>query len=75
MGDEDIVLRSSLPGPEFLTIRDAAGRYGISRRTLYRLVAAGRLVRFRRPGDARTYLRVAQLDDELRLRPMGEDTG
>ncbi len=55
---------------EFLTIQAATQRYRVSRRTLYRLVAAGRLVRFRRPGDARTYLRVDQLDEQLRLQPV-----
>lgn len=60
---------------DHLSIQAAAERYGVSRRTLYRLLASGRLTRYRRPGDNRTYLEVRELDDELRLRPMPRSPG
>jgi excisionase family DNA binding protein len=53
---------------DYLPIQEAAKLYQVSDDTLYRLIAAGRLKRYRREGDRRTYLRRADLDSLFRFR-------
>jgi len=48
-------------------IDDAVRVYGISRSTIFRLVKAG-LVRYRRPGDRKTYVSRRQLESMISFR-------
>ncbi len=59
------------PQVEFLPLADAAKHYGTGRTTLYRLLKEGRLKRYRREYDKRTWLRVEEL--EAMFRPRAED--
>jgi excisionase family DNA binding protein len=52
-----------------MTITEAASVYMVSEGALYRLLRQGRLTRYRRGADRRTYLSIEELDRELRPRP------
>ncbi len=47
---------------DYLPIREAAKAYATSQDTLYRLLAAGRLKRYRREMDKKTWLKRSELD-------------
>jgi hypothetical protein len=49
----------------YLTMQEAARRYGLSERKLFQLLAGAVLTRHRRAGDRRTYLEVAELERAL----------
>lgn len=55
-----------------ITLRDAAERWGYSERTLHLLVRQNGLVRYRRPGDRRTWLDQEALEAILQPRPKSE---
>jgi hypothetical protein len=52
---------------DLIWVDDAVTAYGLSRSTIFRLVKAG-LVRYRRPGDRRTYISRRQLEDMTSFR-------
>ena len=47
---------------EFLPLQQAAKVYGVSQDSLYRLLAAGKLKRYRREMDKKTWLKRSELD-------------
>jgi 8-oxo-dGTP pyrophosphatase MutT (NUDIX family) len=59
---------------ELITLRDAAERWGYSERTLHLLVRQNGLVRYRRPGDRRTWLDQEALEAILQPRPKSESS-
>ena len=60
---------------DYLPIQDAAKVYKTSDDTLYRLLAAGRLTRYRRDHDLRTWLKRSELDAIFKIRPAQEEGG
>jgi excisionase family DNA binding protein len=50
-------------------IDEAARMYGVSRRTLFRLIAAGELAKFRRRGDRRSFVDAEQVRTAVAFRP------
>ncbi|HEX4744531.1 MAG TPA: helix-turn-helix domain-containing protein [Candidatus Limnocylindria bacterium] len=54
---------------DWVTIDEAVRRSGMSRATLYRLIAAGRVTRAKRAGDARAYVKLSDLERARALRP------
>jgi hypothetical protein len=60
------------PDREYLSLAEAAEWYDIGNSTLRKLVVEGRLTRHRRQADKRLYLKVEELERELRPRPVGE---
>jgi hypothetical protein len=58
------------PQQEFVWIQDAAPRYGISIRTLYRLRDAGVLTFHRRRGCPRVLVDAAELAEALKTKPI-----
>lgn len=44
-----------------LSIDDAVAAAGVSRRTIYRLLAAGKIAKYRRKHDRATFVDIAQL--------------
>jgi hypothetical protein len=57
------------PAAEFLPLAEAPRHYGIGRTRLFEFVRDGKLKRYRREGDRRTWLAVAELEELLRPRP------
>lgn len=57
---------------DYLPIQEAAKLYQVSDDTLYRLLAGGRLKRYRREADKRTWLRRAELDALFTPKPVDE---
>ena len=53
----------------WITVDEALRRSGVSRATLYRLIASGRVTRAKRAGDARAYVKLSELQHALTLRP------
>jgi hypothetical protein len=47
---------------DYLPIQEAARTYRTSQHTLYRLLAAGKLTRYRREMDKKTWLKCSELD-------------
>ena len=61
-----------------VTVEEAAGRAGVSARTLYRLAGLGRLTLYRRPGRRRTLIDVEELERACRpaaVRAAGQGDG
>jgi predicted DNA-binding transcriptional regulator AlpA len=56
------------PSRDFMSVREAAEWYAISKATLWRLLQEAQLHRHRRPRDRRTYLSVEELEKLLRPR-------
>ena len=54
--------------PEYLPLQEAVRVYSTSRDTLYRLLAAGKLHRYRRQLDRRVWLRRAELEVVFKVR-------
>jgi excisionase family DNA binding protein len=54
---------------DYLPIQEAAKRYRTSDDTLYRLIAAGKLRRYRREMDRKTWVKRSELDRVFRPRP------
>jgi Helix-turn-helix domain len=54
--------------PDFLPLQDAAKAYRTSTDTLYRLIRAGRLAKYRREFDRRTWLKRSELDAAFKPR-------
>lgn len=54
---------------ESISLQEATTHYRVGIATLYRLLAAGQLTRYRRPHDRRTYLDRAELDRVFTLAP------
>lgn len=48
---------------DWIPVSEATHRYGLSRATLYRLIAEGRVKRAKRAGDARAYVSSADLKE------------
>lgn len=46
---------------DWIAVSEATRRYGLSRATLYRLIAEGRVKRAKRAGDVRAYVSSADL--------------
>ena len=59
---------------DWIPVREALRRFGLSRATLYRLIGRGTIARAKRAGDTRVYINVADLKraTTLRLVPRGE---
>jgi hypothetical protein len=55
--------------PDLVTVLVATKKYGISLATLFRMMAAGELIRYRRGGSSSTYIDRRQLKRLLRPRP------
>lgn len=51
-----------------LTVEAASGEFGIHVRTIYRLLADGKLTRYRKRGDRRTYVDREELKAALGFR-------
>lgn len=47
---------------EYLSIKDACGRLGLSRSAVFELIRHHRLKRYRKPRDSRTYIKVDDLE-------------
>lgn len=56
------------PDFDFLSLAEAAKWYGVGQTTLYRLLSEGKLKRYQREGDKRTWLKVDELEERLRPR-------
>ena len=54
---------------DYLPIQEAAKVYRTSDDTLYRLLSAGKLTRYRRDHDLRTWLKRSELDAIFKIRP------
>lgn len=54
---------------DWISVDDAKRRFRLSRATLYRLIAEGRVTRAKRAGDIRAYLSSADLKKATTLRP------
>jgi excisionase family DNA binding protein len=55
-----------MPNETNLTsVDDAAHQVGLSRRTIFRMIANGELESFRRRGDRRTFVDLARLEEAL----------
>jgi hypothetical protein len=57
---------------DYLPIQEAAKAYKTSDDTLYRLLAAGKLTRYQRDHDQRTWLKRSELDAIFKIRPATE---
>ena len=57
---------------DYLPIQEAARAYRTSDDTLYRLVSAGKLRRYKRDHDLRTWLKRSELDSVFKIRPVEE---
>jgi predicted site-specific integrase-resolvase len=56
--------------PDLIPLQQAAQEFGVDPATLYRYLKAGRLTRYRRAMDVRTYLDRAQIKRLLKPRPV-----
>lgn len=54
---------------DWIPVSEATRKFGLSRATLYRLIAEGRVKRAKRAGDVRAYLSSADLKEATTLRP------
>jgi excisionase family DNA binding protein len=61
--------RDVLAGEEYLTIREACERLGMSRSGLFALIRQRGLTRYRRPRDSRTYVSAEDLESARRKLP------
>jgi len=52
---------------DWIPVRDATRRYGVSRATLYRLISEGRVKRGKRAGDVRAYVSSMDLRDATKI--------
>lgn len=66
------LVKPDVPAGQWMPIQDAAEWYAVDPSTLYRMIRSGRLTRNKRSGDKRTYLLVAELERELRPKPVEE---
>jgi excisionase family DNA binding protein len=57
---------------DYLPIQEAARLYRVSDDTLYRLLAAGKLRRYRRESDKRTWLKRSELEAMFTPKPVDE---
>jgi transposase len=53
----------------YLSIDEARAEYRVSRATIFRWLAAGKLTRYKREGDPRTMLRRSEVEELVRFRP------
>lgn len=60
---------------DWIPVSEATRKFGLSRATLYRLVAEGRVKRAKRAGDIRAYLSWADLKEATTLRPTEPRSG
>ena len=59
---------------DWLALPDAIVEFGLSRATLYRLIAAGEVGTGKRVGSRATYIRRTDLDRATRVRPSPSKT-
>lgn len=59
---------------DWIDVPEATRRFGLSRATLYRLIAEGRVRRAKRAGDVRAYVSSSDLKEATTLRPVNEWT-
>jgi len=64
-------LRHNETMSDWVPLEDASRRYGISRATLYRLIAEGRVKRGKRVGDRRSYVSSADVKGLTSIRAVG----
>ena len=57
---------------DFLPIQQAAKAYGVSQDSLYRLLAVGKLKRYRREMDKKTWLKRSELDKVFMPKAVGD---
>jgi excisionase family DNA binding protein len=50
---------------EMLSLDDTAKKLGVSRQTIYKLIGEGKLRKFKRLGDKKTYLRVDEIEQAV----------
>ena len=55
-------------GEQYLPLQEAARKVGKHANSLHRYIRTGRLKRYRRTGDTRTYVDIRELTDLLALR-------
>jgi hypothetical protein len=60
---------------DWLPIQEAAKEYKVSTDTLYRLLAMGRLTKFRREFDKRTWVKRSELDVIFRPKRVEDSKG
>lgn len=60
---------------DWVPVSEATRRYGLSRATVYRLIAEGRVKRAKRAGDVRAYVSAADLKEATTLRPTPQSSG
>jgi hypothetical protein len=53
------------PPPDLISVDDAVSEFGVSRRTLFRLISAERLATYRRAGDRKSYISREELAGAL----------
>lgn len=54
---------------DWITIDETLRRFGLSRATLYRLIASRKVTRAKRAGDVRAYVSAAEVRQATSLRP------
>jgi predicted site-specific integrase-resolvase len=55
----------------YLSIDEARNEYKVSRATVFRWLASGKLMRYKREGDPRTMLKRSEVEQLVRMRPKG----
>lgn len=56
---------------EYLSIDEARAEFKVSRATIFRWLATGKLTRYKAEGDPRTMLMRAEVEQLVRMRPKG----
>lgn len=61
------------PMPDLVPIQDAAAEFGLDRGTLYRYIKRGKLKKWRREMDVKTYIDREELRKLLEFKPVEDD--
>lgn len=56
-------------GVNLISVQDASDQHGLALRTMFKLIKTQGLTRYKKAGDRRTFLDVAELDEALRPHP------
>ena len=54
---------------EYLSIDEARAQFKVSRATVFRWLASGKLTRYKSEGDPRTMLKRSEIEQLVRMRP------
>ena len=60
---------------DWIPVSEATRRFGLSRATVYRLIAEGRVKRAKRAGDIRAYVSSVDLKEATTLKPVDAPSG